>query len=126
MNLWAATTEAALAATRQLYVDGVRVNRTRLWWPTTAQWDVNGSSLLSSTEEAQAVARLQNNIASPLELVWTGGCKEHASHCAPGQHSYREARCAVSSVTEHNQVVNVTVVEPCFAHARQLSGCGIP
>ena len=44
-NVWRATTPAGLPSARQLFVDGRRANRTRLWWPV-GQWDVNGSSLL--------------------------------------------------------------------------------
>ena len=51
--------------------------------------------------------------------MFTGGCKERAPHCAPGQHSYREARCPVVSVARAaSGGANVTVAEPCYGRAR--------
>ena len=124
-NLWRATTPVGLPSARQLFVDGRRAHRTKLWWPA-GQWDVTGSSLIGGGGASRSLLGLQAGATVLPELVWTGGCKEHAPHCAPGQHSYREARCPVTSITALADGVNVTVVQPCFGNARRLSGCGIP
>ena len=170
LNVWRATTPPGQPAARQLYIDGERASRTKLWWPS-ASWKVFGSSLIApmggdadvplhagSNPSSCAIWRpthaccritslanmpaaalplsltcllphlplslslpLHVPIGRPLELVWMGGCKEHAPHCAPGQHSYREARCPVHSVVAAGSFINVTVREPCFSNTRQKS-----
>lgn len=128
-SVWVAAVPPGLPASRQLYVDGTRANRTKLWWPGAAKsWHVAGSSLTAHAgADVDVLHSLTNSPQSSMELVWTGGCKEKAKHCAPGQHSYREARCPVASITPANggSGVNVTVVEPCFSRAK-LSTCSIP
>jgi hypothetical protein len=139
-NIWTATTPAGLPSARQLYVDGWRANRTMAWWPAKAKFQTVGSSLVSS-DSAAAAALLKlapSEPASMLEAVFTGGGKEHAPHAAPGQHSYREARCPVVSVTPLHPSgdglgvdgggggVNMTLAEPCYSRARTLSTCSTP
>eukprot|EP01045_Picozoa_sp_COSAG04_P030779 COSAG04_NODE_5465_length_1608_cov_2.003313_2_plen_303_part_01 len=133
-NVWAATTPAGLPSARQLYVDGARANRTMLWWPRS-KFSVAGSSLVSS-DSAAAAALLSlgpSEPASQLEAVFTGGGKEHSPHAAPGQSSYREARCPVASVAPlhrsagvNSSGVNMTLAEPCYSRARYLSSCSTP
>lgn len=165
--IWAARTPPNLPQARQLYVDGERASRTKMWWPTKGiAWAIEGSNLVgtadaSSSSSITALRELlafggktENNTsrlasgksgasatpsaATGLELVWTGGCKERAAHCAPGQHSYREARCAVSAIKarttatpaegsssmngpidarggEVTVTATFTVTEPCFS-----------
>ena len=136
-NVWAATTPAGLPSARQLYVDGARANRTMMWWPRS-KFSVAGSSLVSS-DSAAAAALLSlgpSEPASQLEAVFTGGGKEHSPHAAPGQSSYREARCPIVSVAplrrsagdehESDAGVNMTLAEPCYTRARTLSSCSTP
>ena len=101
-----------------------------------------GSSLVSKDSNAAAMLTKlgTSNPASMLEAVFTGGGKEHAAHAAPGQHSYREARCPVISISSvrsnfgagsggegHGDVgINVTLAEPCYSRARTLSSCSTP
>ena len=125
-DLWQAPTPHGLPLARQIYIGGLRANRTKLWWPP-GKWVVQGSSLISADPHALCLLKQQNPKSSPLELVWTGGCKEKAPHCAAGQHSYREARCPVASIEPGvTGGVIVTVAEPCFSRARELSSCGVP
>ena len=124
-NVWAATTPTGLPSARQLYVDGARANRTMLWWPRS-KFSVAGSSLVSS-DSAAAAALLSlgpSEPASQLEAVFTGGGKEHSPHAAPGQSSYREARCPIVSVAPlhtpagggvNSSGVNMTLAEPCYS-----------
>ena len=153
--VWMAPTPPHLPSARQLYVDGKRASRTKMWWPTAGvQWTVDGSRLVG-TGDAAAVRSLlafdrgrasggggggggsgvaSGGNTSAAELVWTGGCKERAQHCAPGQHSYREARCPVTSIVasagpsggEATATVTVAVAEPCFSRAQDYSSCSTP
>eukprot|EP01043_Picozoa_sp_COSAG02_P009036 COSAG02_NODE_300_length_25279_cov_159.676529_17_plen_636_part_00 len=137
-NVWTAATPAGLPAARQLYVDGARANRTMMWWPEKAKFTVAGSSLVSSDSAAAAMlSKLGSSVsASMLEAVFTGGGKEHAPHAAPGQHSYREARCPIVSISllqfsssdggSGAGGLNMTLAEPCYSRARTLSSCSTP
>jgi hypothetical protein len=138
-NIWTAKTPAGLPPARQLYVDGARANRTMTWWPAKAKFSVVGSSLVSSDSTAATVLLklAPSEPASMLEAVFTGGGKEHAPHAAPGQSSYREARCPVVSIralqgpglealSTLSRGVNLTLAEPCYSRARALSSCTTP
>jgi hypothetical protein len=130
-NLWSAPVPAELPESRQFYVNGNRANRSHYWFNQAAKVTALPTGLL--VEDRGLGGWLDHD--DSVELVWTGGCKAHSAHCAPGEHSYREARCKVESVTrvsaravgmpQDQEVYNVTVVRPCFDNAR-LSGCGVP
>ena len=135
-NIWVAKTLAGLPSARQLYVDGIRANRTQLFWPR-GKFEIEGSSLTSSDSSAAAsLLQLTDGSSTPppassrMEAVFTGGGKERAPHAAPGQSSYREARCPVVSIARTEAAgaagVNLTIAEPCYSRARRLSHCSTP
>ena len=109
-----------------------------MWWPEKTKFTVAGSSLISSDSAAAAMlSKLGPGVpSSMLEAVFTGGGKEHAPHAAPGQHSYREARCPIVSIDRFQfrssdggsgaVGINVTLAEPCYSRARTLSSCSTP
>ena len=67
-NLWTATTPTGLPSARQLYVDGVRANRTMAWWPAKAKFSVVGASLVSS-DSAAAAALLKLAPSEPGSML---------------------------------------------------------
>jgi len=125
-GVWGAAVAPQRLSARQLYVNGRRANRTSFWFNQAARVEVVPSGLV--VQDRGVGAWVGGGDEGAIELVWTGGCKAHAPHCAPGEHSYREARCPVASVAQLPGVpgvFNVSVARPCFDNARR-SGCGVP
>ena len=124
-QVWAAAVSVpGPLSARQLYVNGARANRSSIYFNQASHVTVHASGILVA--DRGIAGWLDNPPRSPVELIWTGGCKAHAPHCAPGEHSYREARCSVTAVTEVSEhLFNISIAQPCWGNAR-TSGCSTP
>ncbi|HTV62796.1 MAG TPA: fibronectin type III domain-containing protein [Verrucomicrobiae bacterium] len=101
-NLWSAPAPAALKNTRQLYVDGVRAERTQGRLPVklteTPTGYIAGSPEMASWRNP-----------SDIEFVYTGGNGIWSEH-SWGLGAWTEPRCPVASI----EGTTITMAEPCW------------
>ena len=106
----------AAAFARQLWVNGVRANRTMLAPPASRWW---ASKTLDDTYETDWLEVLTWRNPSDVELIFHPGF--------PGRGAYTEHRCTVLEVmrSPHNtSVAHVRVVQPCLFNIKLTYGRG--
>ncbi len=101
-NIWAALVPSTVAATRQLYVDGVRASRTRGRLPVDVTMTATGYTPADAT-----MAGWKH--PSELEFVYTGG-NGVWSEPSVGLGSWTEPRCPVAGI----EGTTITMVQPCW------------
>jgi fibronectin type III domain protein len=101
-NLWRAPAPAALHATRQLYVDGVRAPRTQGRLPVSLKMTATGY-----VASAPVMAAWRN--PGDLEFVYTGG-NEVWSEGSYGLGAWTEPRCPVASIAGET----ITMAQPAW------------
>lgn len=101
-NLWRAPAPAALTNSRQLYVNGVRAQRTRGRVPIALQMTPAGYTASDAT-----MSRWKN--ISDMEFVYTGG---NSIWNAPseGLGSWTQPRCPIASIYG----TTITMAQPCW------------
>lgn len=102
LHLWSAAAPPAFTYTRQLYVNGVRAERTRGRLPVKLTQTRTGY-----LADSAVMAGWRN--ASDLEFVYTGG-NALWSEASEGLGAWTEPRCPVSSITG----VAITMAQPCW------------
>jgi len=101
-NLWTAPAPAGLAATRQLYIDGVRAKRTQGRLPVTVKETPTGY-----TASSPIMAAWKN--PADIEFVYTGG-NAIWSEPSVGLGSWTEPRCPVAAI----EGTAITMVQPAW------------
>src|SRR5579883_2357039 len=101
-NLWSAPAPDGLKNTRQLYVDGVRAQRSRGLLPVTVTRTDTGYTASSAEME-----KWKN--PSDIEFVYTGG-NALWSEGSFGLGAWTEPRCPVASI----QGTTITMAQPCW------------
>ena len=101
-NIWSAPAPAGLKNTRQLYVNGVRAQRTRGLLPVSVTETKEGY-----TASSAAMAKWRN--PGDIEFVYTGG-NALWSESSFGLGPWTEPRCPVAGIED----TNITMAQPCW------------
>jgi len=101
-NLWSAPVPTGFKNTRQLYVNGVRADRTRGRLPVTLTKTNTGY-----TADSPLMAGWRN--PSDMEFVYTGGNSIWSEH-SEGLGDWTEPRCPVAKI----EGTVITMAEPCW------------
>lgn len=104
-NIWATTVPERFAASRQLYIDGVRASRTRGRTPVALQMTDAGY-----TASDASMASWKN--VSEIEFVYTGG-NAVWSEKSEGLGSWTEPRCPVARI----EGTAITMAQPCWMNS---------
>lgn len=104
-NIWTTTVPVRFAASRQLYIDGVRASRTRGRAPVALTMTDAGYTASNAT-----MASWKN--VSEIEFVYTGG-NAVWSEKSEGIGSWTEPRCPVATI----EGTAITMAQPCWANS---------
>ena len=101
-NLWKAPAPTGLTNSRQMYVNGVRANRTRGRVPVKLQMTATGY-----TASGPAMAQWKN--VTDVEFVYTGG-NSVWNEPSEGLGSWTEPRCPIAAIDG----TTITMAQPCW------------
>lgn len=104
-NIWTASVPAKFAASRQLYIDGVRASRTRGRSPVALKMTDTGYIAANAS-----MAAWKN--AAEIEFVYTGG-NAVWSEKNEGIGSWTEPRCPVAKI----EGAVITMAQPCWVNS---------
>ncbi|MDR3724339.1 MAG: right-handed parallel beta-helix repeat-containing protein [Terracidiphilus sp.] len=104
-NIWTASVPAKFAASRQIYIDGVRASRTRGRSPVALKMTETGYVAADAS-----MAAWKN--AAAIEFVYTGG-NAVWSEKNEGIGSWTEPRCPVAKI----EGATITMAQPCWINS---------